>query len=167
MKAFAAILTLLFLLFAMGKPAPAAESATPREVVEKVKEAQNLLAGGSSGIEEFKRSQSRWVFKDAYVFIVDMDTVTVVAHPMNPRQVGRNMISLRDVKGNYFFLQFCRKAQEDGGGWVEYWWPRPGEQTPARKCTYVLPVPGTSLMVAAGVYDENATLEDLNKLVQK
>ncbi len=167
MKAFAAIGILLLVIFGGAFHVSAGEMATPQEVIEKVKEARGLLSGGRGDLEEFKRADGRWVFKDTYVFIIDMDSVTVVAHPVNPKQVGKNLIGLKDVKGNYFFIQFCEKARTDGGGWVEYWWPKPGEKTPSRKYAYVMPVPGTSLMLGAGVYDDSVTVDELNKLVKK
>jgi signal transduction histidine kinase len=167
MKAVASILLVLIVIAGGPFPLFAQEKATPQEVIQKVMEARDLLAGGHAVVEEFNRADGRWVFKDTYVFVMDMDTVTFVAHPVNHNLLGRNMIGLKDVKGNFFFIQFCDTAGEEGGGWVEYWWPKPGQQTSSRKISYVVQVPGTSLMVGAGVYDDSISIEELNKLAKK
>ena len=55
----------------------------------------------------------------------------------------------------------CGAARRPGGGWFEYPFPKPGEERPSRKITYMLAVPGTPYVVGAGVYDETLTLEQL------
>jgi hypothetical protein len=168
MKATTSFFIVLFGLAVIHAPLWAQERATPQEVLQKVTEARDFLsASGQAGIAEFNQKDSRWVWKDTYVFVMDLDTVVVLAHPMNPKLLGRDQIGLKDIKGNFLFIQFCEKAAEDGGGWVEYWWPKPGQQTPSRKVTYVLRVPGTTLVVGAGVYDETMSIDELNRLVKK
>jgi signal transduction histidine kinase len=51
-----------------------------------------------------------------------------------------------------------------GGGWFEYPFPKPGEERPSRKVTYMLAVPGTSYVVGAGVYGETVSLGELEAL---
>jgi signal transduction histidine kinase len=158
---------LLIVIFGGHFPLLAQDKATPEEVFQKVREAREFLkSSGKAGIEEFNRKESRWVWKDTYIFVMDMESVTLTAHPVNHNLLGRNLIGLKDIKGNFFFIQFCEKAREEDGGWVEYWWPKMDEQTPSRKFTYVVQIPGTSLMVGAGVYDERVTMEELNKLMK-
>ncbi|MEM5788714.1 MAG: cache domain-containing protein, partial [Syntrophobacteraceae bacterium] len=167
MKAAASIFFLLLMIAGCPFPLHAQDKATPRDLVQKVREARDFLAAsGQAGIKEFNRKDGRGVWKDTYIFIIDMESVTILAHPVNPLLLGRNQIGLKDIKGNFFFIQFCEKAREEGGGWVEYWWPKPGQQAPSRKISYVVRVPGTSLMLGAGLYDENVSLEELNKLVR-
>ncbi len=166
MKAVAAFF--LFLLFLAPGPSllRAQERATPQEAVKKVTEACDFLKSkGEAGIEEFNRKDGPWVWKDSYVFVIDMDTVMVLAHPITPQLLGRTMIGLKDIKGNFFFIQFCDRVRKDGAGWVEYWWPKPGQSSSSRKITYLSLVPGTTMMAGAGVYDEKISLDELNSLV--
>ncbi|MCE5334310.1 MAG: cache domain-containing protein [Desulfobacteraceae bacterium] len=161
-----AVSVLFLVLLAGGVSCPfAQERATPKEVVQKVTEACDFLKEkGVAELQEFNQRDGRWVWKDSYVFVVDTDTVRVLAHPITPQLLGRTMIGLKDIKGNFFFIQFCEKVRKDGEGWVEYWWPKPGQSTPSRKITYISHIPGTSLMAGAGVYDEQVSLDELNNL---
>jgi signal transduction histidine kinase len=47
-------------------------------------------------------------------------------------------------------------ARDPDGGWLEYPFPKPGEEQPSRKITYMLAVPGTPYVVGAGVYADAA-----------
>ena len=69
------------------------------------------------------------------------------------------------MKGKRFFQELCEKAKNPNGGWVEYWWGKPGasEGTLFRKIAFVIQVPGTSYQVAAGIYNESITLAQLNE----
>jgi signal transduction histidine kinase len=73
---------------------------------------------------------------------------------------------MKDKKDNLFFLQFCDVAKEPKGGWVEYWWPKVGEEKASRKITYILSVPGTKYQVGAGVYDDGLSSESLKALIK-
>jgi len=42
-------------------------------------------------------------------------------------------------------------------------WTKPGAEGEFQKITYVMSVKGTSYQVAAGIYDEKANVDDLNK----
>ena len=141
--------------------------ATPQEVIAKVKEAADFLSKqGSAGLAEFNDRNSRWVWKDTYVFVYNCSKGTVAAHPIKPHLVGKNLMGLKDVKGNMFFIQLCEASKNPKGGWVEYWWPKPGEKTPSRKVTYILKVPGQPYEVAAGIYDDSASVSELDKLIK-
>ncbi len=145
----------------------AGEKATPQEVIAKVKEAAAVLEKeGSAGLAQFTNKNSKWVWKDTYVFVFNCQKGTVAAHPIKPQLAGKNLMGIKDVKGNMFFVQLCEAAKNPKGGWVEYWWPKPGEKTPSRKITYILQVPGQPYQVAAGIYDPNTSVADLNKLLK-
>ena len=145
----------------------AEEKATPREVMEKVREAAVYMqAAGERGLLDFASRESRWVWKDTYVWVLKCSDMTDAAHPINPKLVGRNLAGLKDVAGNYLFIQMCEAAKKSKGAWVEYWWPKVGEKKPSRKVAYVLQVTGSPYQVAAGVYDDNISLDELNRMLQ-
>jgi signal transduction histidine kinase len=76
----------------------------------------------------------------------------MVAHPMSPNLIGKNLIDMKDKSGKPFFKEFVEVAKDKGEGWVEYMWPKPGEEAPSEKISYIYKVPGKDLMVGAGVY---------------
>ena len=155
-----------------GRAAPQAtarqDHATPEEVVAKVREAARYLAEtGEKGLARFKGKGSEYVWKDTYVFVSDCDKRTTVAHPTMPERDGRP-IAQGPTYGGVTAAQRadeqCAAARKSGGGWFAYPFPKPGEGRPSRKVTYMLAVPGTPYAVGAGVYDETAKVEDLDRL---
>ena len=131
----------------------------------KVREAARYLAeGGGEGLARFKGKGSEYVWKDTYVFVADCNKRTIVAHPTMPERDGRP-IADGPTYGGVSAAQRadaqCGAARRPGGGWFEYPFPKPGEERPSRKITYMLAVPGTPYVVGAGVYDETLTLEQL------
>ena len=170
MKSAALMMVLGLLLAGAGAPPSifAADQATPQEIVQKVREARELLKGtGETKLSEFNSKDSKWIWKDTYVFVVDCEKVVVVGHPINQNLLNRDMIGLKDIKGNYFFVQYCEMAREDGDGWIEYWWPKPGQEKPSRKISYISRVPDSTLTVGSGIYDETITLDELKRLLNR
>ncbi len=160
-------LVVSFLVFVGVSVLRAEEKATPQEVIQKVQEAAKFLAEKKeAGLEEFNKKNGRWVWKDTYVFVFNCEKGTAAAHPIKPKLVGKNLLGVKDIKGNLFFVQLCEVAKKPKGGWVEYWWPKPGEKTPSRKITYILQVEGTPYQVGAGVYDDTISLDELNKMLE-
>ena len=47
---------------------------------------------------------------------------------------------------------------------MEYNFPKPGETQATRKVSYVLAAEGTPYLVSAGIYDQNAKIDDLERL---
>ncbi len=140
-------------------------SATPEEVVDKAKQAtEHLAQEGEAGLEAFRSKDSEYVWKDSYVVVQDCEEGTVVAHPISPELEGRDLSTLKDESGKAFAQELCEQAQRPQGGWVEYMWPKPGEQEPSRKIAYALSVEGTPYVVVSGVYDEDATVEELEQV---
>lgn len=155
------------LFFVVTVSAKAADQATPQEVIQKVRQAAEYLGtAGQTGLAQFSDSKGKWVWKDTYVWVLRCDQMTDAAHPFNPKLVGANLSGFRDAKGNYFFVQLCEEAKEPRGAWIEYWWPKVGETQPSRKISYVLAVPNQPYQVAAGLYDDQISLDDLNQMLK-
>ncbi len=148
-------------LLAQGK-------ATPEQVMQKVKDAVNVLEKSKgSNLADFDNPKGPWVFDDSYVVTMDCDKGTTASHPFVAKLIGKKAVGMQDVKGNFFFVQLCEAGKKPGGGWVEYWFPKPGEKTPSRILSYALQVPGTPLVAVAGIYNDGLSLADLNKMVGK
>ena len=142
------------------------ESATPEEVIERVTAAAAFLAEkGEAGLVDFTK-ESEWVWKDTYVWVNDCENWTALAHPINPKFVGRNLKTLKDFKGKLFWVEFCEAVKKPDGGWVEYVWSKPGEKTPSRKIAYNRQVPGQPFQVGAGIYNETISLKELNTMLE-
>ena len=133
----------------------ASDRATKEECVTKAKAAAALVKeqGPEAALAKINDGTSEFTWKDTYVFVLDAETATVLAHPVTPKLIGKQLTGIKDSNGKMFFVEFINVAKEKGEGWVDYTWPKPGETTPSPKTTYVYKVQGTNLVMAAGVYE--------------
>ncbi|GAA4425106.1 methyl-accepting chemotaxis protein [Acidovorax lacteus] len=77
----------------------------------------------------------------------------VVMHPFRPDLNGKDGSAIKDPDGKAIFRLFGDRArQPDGGGIVEYQWPKPGQQDPAPKISYVKRFAAWDWVVGSGVY---------------
>jgi hypothetical protein len=158
-----------FLVIALSGVAVGQDKATAQEVVAKVREAASTLSK-TGDLAQFNQKQGPWVWKDTYIFVQNCDKKVVAAHPIKPEQVGQDLASIKDPKGNAIYpdpVALCSAAKKPSGTWKEYSWPKPGETEGSRKVSYYLSAKGTPYVVAAGVYDDTATIPDLSKLSSK
>lgn len=168
-KSVLAVMVVLGLVL-LAAPAVMADSASPKEVVQKVDEAAKFLAGkGEAGLAQFNDKNGPWVFKDTYVFVFDCTgKQSLVAHVV-PAMIGKDLNTLQDPQGRNLGTLLCGAAMEHpGGSWVEYTWPKvvEGGKKFVRKISYIKKVPGTNYEVGAGVYNEKVPMAELNKLIQ-
>ena len=159
-----ALVAVALVIVALCTVAVGQDHATAQEVVAKVREAASTLSK-TGDLTQFQQKQGPWVWKDTYIFVEDCDKKVQAAHPIRPELVGQDFVSLKDDKGETVFpADFCDAAKKPSGVWFEYWWPKPGEKVGSRKLAYGLSAKGTKYVVAAGVYDDKATIKELSKL---
>jgi signal transduction histidine kinase len=125
-------------------------------IEDVVNAAASLVA--EQGEEAFGRLRDKlgpFVFMDTYVFVDNPDGVVLV-NPGQPSLEGMNSLELEDVSGKRPAAEFIAIAMDQGSGWVEYQWYKPGSNAPARKETYVRRVQhGDDVyVVGSGLYVE-------------
>jgi signal transduction histidine kinase len=159
------LLTITLLLFCLSYAAAGQEKATASEIVSNVQAAANSLSkSGEPGLAEFNKKPSQWVWKDTYIFVLDCGKGMMAAHPMKPELVGKDILTMKDRQGKLFFGDLCGATKKASGLWVDYSWPKPGETAGSRKISYAYKVNGTHYVVAAGIYDDKASLAELEKI---
>lgn len=133
----------------------ASDTATKEECVEKTKAAVQMVKekGLEATLAAINDKSGPFVWKDSYVFCIDMESQANVAHPIKPSLIGKNLMGIKDAGGKMFFAEMINLAKDKGEGWVTYMWPKPGEKKPSSKITYVVRVPGENVFVAAGIYE--------------
>ena len=94
---------------------------------------------------------------DNYVWLQDLDNVMLV-HPSD-KLMGKDMSQLKDVKGNRVIADMSQIAAEQGAGMYTYWWPKPGEEEPKLKISYVRLLPEAGIVVGSGAWIEDITAE--------
>jgi len=129
---------------------------TVQMVMDKVNQGAALIAKeGPAAFPKFKGYDSDFIYAGTYIWIHSGDDGTMLMHPMKPKLEGRNVLPLKDKKGKLLFVEFNRVALEKGSGWVDYWWPKPGEKKPSKKVSYVklAEYGGKKYVIGSGVYD--------------
>ncbi len=146
--------------------ASAAETVTPDEIVAKCKEASAyLMEKGDAAVAEFSDPNSRWVWKDTYVFVYDCAKGECVGN-ITPGLVGKKIEDIKDANGDPVGVTLCgigNDASKPNGWWIQFVWrnPKSGEMKP--KLSYIYRAPGAKYTVGAGIYSpEGVTADDLN-----
>jgi len=160
-------LATFMMVFTIGS-LTAEESATPEEVIAKVKAAADFLSKeGEAGLAQFNDPKGPWIYKDTYVFVYNCKKDIVEGHPMS-KVLGVKVTGIMDKKdGTYpVGVNLCKVVENPNGGWVEYFWNKLGSDVPVRKISYMLKVPGQPYEVGAGIYNSDKTLDELNALIK-
>ncbi|NRB47453.1 MAG: cache domain-containing protein [Saprospiraceae bacterium] len=144
----------------------AKQTATPMEVIMKVRQAAMLLSQqGASALATLRDSNSAFSWKDTYVFVVNCQADLVMANPAFPEREGDDILEHTDYQGKPYGLALCEAASPKGA-WIQYSWPKPGEKTAQRKISYLISVPGQPYQVGAGIYDSTYSLQELNEMIK-
>jgi len=147
-------ITVIVVLISCVAAAAWAESATKEEVIAKCEEAAKMVQ--EKGVEMASQAigdkQGPFVWKDTYVFLMDLDG-KMISHPIKPELTQQdNLTQVKDTDGKPLFVEFIQVAGNRGKGWVDYMWPKPGQDDPAHKSSYIYRVEGTPYFVGAGIY---------------
>ncbi len=122
-----------------------------RDVVERA--ASLVEARGSGAFADLRDKTGPFVFMDTYVFVDSPDGVELV-NAAQPSLEGKNLTDLVDIRGKKLTRDYITAALAHGSAWVEYYWYRPGDNTPARKQVYVRAVKSGSntFILGSGLY---------------
>ena len=102
--------------------AQAQESRATRGEAEKmVKKGVEFLKknGKDKAITEMTAPSKTFVDRDLYLVIYDLNGVAV-AHGQNARQVGKNLMELKDPDGKLFVKERVELAKSKGTFWQDY-----------------------------------------------
>ena len=139
---------------AAGAAADPHDSPEAKKIVALVDDAAKLVEQKGKDAFSELRKDKKWHNDKTYVFIDRYDGL-VLLNPPSPDIEGKNFIDWQDSKGKKIVSEFIQVAKSKGSGWVDYYWPKPGEQKPSKKMSYVkkakLPT-GEDIIVGAGIY---------------
>jgi signal transduction histidine kinase len=142
-----------------------AESGIREECVALCKDAAKFIneKGLDAAIAEIGNKEGKFVTKNTYVFLMDLDG-NRLAHPYaNPKDPKiMKLFDMKDTKGKLFVQEYIDVAKTKGEGWTEYMYPNPEElkkpipfkeKVSSKKISFVYRVPGKDLMVIAGYFE--------------
>jgi signal transduction histidine kinase len=152
-NAFSFALCLLLSLSAMAADSHTPPANTRDAVKAYVQEAAKVIAKDGPSCATF--ADKSWTSDDYYIIVVGPDD-KVVCYP-DPQVVGRPTSQVVDVNGKKVGdLLNAAARNNEGGGWVEYLWPRPGTTKPVPKSSYAVSVTapdGKRYVVGSGGYE--------------
>ena len=150
----------------------------PKQVIALVEKAAALVEReGEKAFSKFRKKGSEWFHGEIYVFVTDLEGTALCAPPM-PELEGKNIIDRVDPNGKRVIAMEIEKVSGNkGAGWIHYQWPKPGEDKPFWKSSYVMRVKdasGKEYMVGSGLYDMKVeklfvvdTVDDAAELIRK
>jgi cytochrome c len=92
------------------------------------------------------------IFFRGNIFVFAWRGPIMIAYTYLHRGIGADLINWKGKKGKEVVKEYMRIAKEEGSGWVDYWFPKPGEKDPSLKSTYVLKVDDKTY-VCAGYFE--------------
>ncbi|HEX7112794.1 MAG TPA: methyl-accepting chemotaxis protein, partial [Mizugakiibacter sp.] len=96
----------------------------------------------------------RWEHGTGYVFVTDAQPV-VLMHPILGDLVGKNVADYKDPDGKALFVDLVAAGRAEGGGYVDYQWPKPGSKRPQPKLAYDARFAPWDWYLGTGVYIED------------
>ena len=128
---FAFIISSSVSLAALGKGTKTEAEALVKKAIAYLK-----VNGKDKTLEEINKSGGPFDKGDLYVFAYDI-TATIVAHPKNPKLIGKNLMNIPDNSGIYFRKEIVEIAKSKGSGWVDYKYTNPETRKLESKTTYL------------------------------
>ncbi|HEY3275258.1 MAG TPA: cache domain-containing protein [Syntrophorhabdaceae bacterium] len=166
---FLSLLLGLALLISLAGPAGAAgDGKTTDPVIEGYKETaktvtHTVATGLGSILAKVKNERKRielirsfiapvrfYPDNTGYFYVYDAKGVNI-AHGTQKELQGKNLYDYKDTKGK-FVVRALSEAAKKGGGFVDFYWLKPGTKDEAAKIGYVEPIPGTNYFIGTGVY---------------
>ena len=87
---------------------------------------------------------------DDYYFVVDTQH-NYVLMPTKPELEGQNRRDVKDAKGKFLFQEIVAAGQA-GGGFIDYWFPKPGKEVAEPKLSYAALFTPWGWVVGTGIY---------------
>lgn len=112
-----------------------ADSSIAKDMVGKAAELVKK-SGLDAGIKEINYPDGQFVKGEIYVFMYDTNAV-MLAHPKNPKLIGKNLMEVPDVDGKLFRKEIIQVALTKKNGWVDYRYKNPLSNAIENKTTWV------------------------------
>ncbi|RDV00984.1 chemotaxis protein [Trinickia dinghuensis] len=105
--------------------------------------------------------------QDGYLTVNDSRPVMLM-HPFAPDLVGKDESGFADPTGKHLFKELVKVGSENGGGFVNYVWYKPGtdRKTPVEKTSYALRFAPWDMFIVTGMYMDDVNAEFMSAIVR-
>ncbi|MEG1328286.1 MAG: cache domain-containing protein [Janthinobacterium sp.] len=143
--------SLLCLAFVGGSVNAAVEPTEKDAIAMAERGAAFMKANGKEEMmKKITAKDPDFVQGSLYVDMRDIKTGIVLAHPINPSIVGKDLTDVPDANGKKYRREIIELAQKQGKGWVDYQYKNPTTGKIEPKTTYILRV--NDVVLEAGIY---------------
>jgi cytochrome c len=110
--------------------------------------------GKDALIKKIKARSPDFVHGSLYLSMRDINTGMLLAHPIKPSLVGKNLLDVGDANGKLYRSEIIIMARKQGKGWVDYLYENPVSGKLEPKSTYL--VRFDDVVLEAGIYKKPA-----------
>jgi signal transduction histidine kinase len=146
------MLTATALAVAMAAGNAAANEPTEKDAVALVEKGVAYMKehGKDAIVKAINEKDPQFYQGSLYLFMRDAKTAVMLAHPVNPALIGKDLADVPDVNGKKYRREEIEVAATKGKGWVDYAYKNPATGKIEPKNTYLVKV--GDVMLEAGVY---------------
>ena len=147
-----AAVTLAAVLAGLAGAATAATEPTEKDAIAMAERGAAYMKshGRDEMMKRISAKDPDFVQGTLYVDMRDLRTGIVLAHPINPSIVGKDLLDVPDASGKRYRRDIIELAQKQGKGWVDYQYRNPASGKIEPKTTYILRV--GDVVLEAGIY---------------
>ena len=102
---------------------------------------------------------------DGYFYITNMQG-TMLMHPIDSSLIGKNLLSLKDVKGKMFIKEAIRILETKNQDEHEYYWRKGNSKKIVKKYVSIKKFAALDIFISTGRYEDNI-LRDIKNRIQK
>lgn len=117
MKLLFVIPVLTMILTPLAIAADYANEKEAESMVSKV--ITSLKSNKQKTLDEITAKDAKWIDRDLYPVVYDLNG-KALAHGQNPKQVGKDLIGLKDADGKEFVKERVELAKSKGKFWQDY-----------------------------------------------
>ena len=147
------LLCILAAFMLCATAALAQQSGTKDEAVALVKKAVAHFksVGKDKAFADFNAKDGGFVDRDLYIVVYDLQG-NCLAHGANAKQIGKNLLELRDPDGKYFVKERVELSKTKDSFWQDYKFANPVSKQIEPKSMYLEKVDG--LLIGCGAYSK-------------
>jgi methyl-accepting chemotaxis protein len=90
-------------------------------------------------------------------YVVNKGTI-ILFHPIASQLNGKNLMNIKDSKGVFFMRELYNKMKQ-GGGFIQYLFPKSKKDGIQPKLSYAEAIPNTPYWIGTGVYIDNINIK--------
>jgi signal transduction histidine kinase len=105
--------------------------------------------GNDSLLSAINQANNEFYQNEMYVFVYDTNG-TVIAHPVNKKIVGKNLLDIPDVDGKYFRRDIVEMGKKQDTAWIDYKYKNPENGYIEHKTTFIYRV--GRIIIGCGIY---------------